>query len=58
MNKKTYQQPQLQTVILQHQHLLLQTSVNGLNSNAGLDYGGGSNGPARSRSFDGEDDED
>jgi len=54
--KKKYIKPVTQVVKIQHTSIIC-TSVNSLGSNANMNYGGGGNGPARSRSFGGWDDE-
>ncbi|MBQ8486155.1 MAG: hypothetical protein IJ533_00700 [Prevotella sp.] len=56
MNKKEYQKPEMNVVLLQHQSHLLAGSVDSINSNAELRNGGGGSGPARARSFGGFDD--
>lgn len=53
MNKKTYQQPSMTEVEIMQEALLQDGSVTGLSSTAGLKYGGGGQGPARSGSHDG-----
>ena len=55
MNKKDYQKPAMRVVTLRHTGMLM-TSLTGINSNTDLGYGGGGNGPARSRGFDDWDD--
>ncbi len=58
MNKKTYLQPQLQIVRI-HQAQMLCSSVSSAQSNLtgddAINYGGGSSGPARARSYSGTD---
>ena len=53
MNKKTYQQPSMTEVKIMQEPHLLDATVTGLSSTAGLKYGGGGHGPARSGSHDG-----
>ena len=60
MNKRTYLQPQLQIVrIHQAQMLCGSSQVSSVNSNLtgddAINYGGGSSGPARVRSYGGAD---
>ncbi len=58
MNKRTYLQPQLQIVRI-HQAQMLCGSVSSAQSNLtgddAINYGGGSSGPARARSYGGAD---
>ena len=49
MNKKAYQQPMMNVVNLQHISYILSGSVNRVSGNAGLNYGGGGSGEAKSR---------
>ncbi len=59
MKKQAYQKPAMRVVKIQHQQHLLAGSIENVNSNAGIGYGGGGggSGPARSRGFDGWDDD-
>ena len=56
--KREYMKPTTLVIELRHKAgLLLQTSVNSMSTNLNegdaIDYGGGSNGPARARSYGG-----
>lgn len=55
MNKKQYQKPAMRVRKLEYMQMLCAGSLNKISSNAGLRYGGGGKGPARSRSYDDED---
>ena len=49
--KKNYQKPTMDVVVLQYQqHLLDGSPFTKVDGNAGIKYGGGDNGSARSRS--------
>ena len=56
MKKQVYQQPTMTVVKLQ-QTGICTSDVRSVNGNADMDYGGGSSGPARARSFGDWDDE-
>jgi hypothetical protein len=56
MNKE-YITPAMRVVRIQQQCHILSGSINDLNTNAGLNYGNGGSGTARSRSNDGWDDD-
>jgi len=49
MNKKAYQQPTMKVVKLQHKSHILSGSVNSVDGNANLRYGGGAAVDANSR---------
>ena len=54
MKKQTYQKPEMRVVLLQHQQTLLAGSVDSVNSgDTGIGFGGGGNGPARARQYNG-----
>jgi hypothetical protein len=53
---KEYMKPATQVVEIHQRSGILSGSVNGVDGNASLRYGGGGSGPARARSFDGCDD--
>ena len=54
--KKTYLQPTMMVVRLQQQSIICTSNdVSRVNSNAGIDYGGGGTGPARARQNNGTD---
>ena len=53
MNKKPYQQPSMTEVEIMQEALLQDGSVKNVTGNAGLNYGRGGHGPARSGSHDG-----
>ena len=54
--KKTYLQPTMMVVRLQQQSIICASNdVSLVNSNAGIDYGGGDTGPARARQNSGTD---
>ena len=59
MNKRTYLQPQLHIVRIHLAQMLCGSQVNSVNSNLtgddAINYGGGSSGPARARSYGGAD---
>ena len=55
MNRKAYRKPAMQVVNLKTRQQLL--AVSDINGNAGLNYGGGGSGSARSRGFGGWDDD-
>ena len=59
MNKRTYLQPQLHIVRIHQAQMLCGSQVNSVNSNLtgddAINYGGGSSGPARARSYGGAD---
>ncbi len=60
MNKKVYQQPELQVVKVDMQNHLLEGSpqeVHSVKSNANIGYGGGGSGTAYGRESSGWDDE-
>lgn len=55
--KKNYQKPTMNVVKIQHQQHLLAGSIDSVDGgDTDINYGGGSSGPARARSFDGWDD--
>lgn len=47
--KKTYFKPTMMVVRLQQQSIICSSPVNRVNSNAGMNYGGGGSDPARAR---------
>ena len=47
--KKTYLKPTMQVVTLQQQGIICISDVRGVNSDAGIGYGGGGRGSARVR---------
>lgn len=49
--KKTYLQPTMTVVMLQQQSIICASPAGNVNTNAGMGYGGGSNGPARARRY-------
>ena len=59
MNKRTYLQPQLHIVRIHQAQMLCGSQVSSVNSNLtgddAINYGGGSSGPARARSYGGAD---
>lgn len=59
MNKRTYLQPQLHIVRIHQAQMLCGSPVSSVNSNLtgddAINYGGGSSGPARARSYSGAD---
>jgi len=59
MNKKVYQQPELQVVKVEAQHLICKSpdEIHSVKGNANIGYGGGGNGPAYGRESSGWDDE-
>ena len=57
MNKRVYQQPTMNVVKIQTKCHILSGSLNGVDSNAGLKYGGGAAVDANSRRGGGWDDE-
>ena len=57
MNKKAYQQPTMNVVKIQTKCHILSGSLNGVDGNASLKYGGGASVDANSRRGGGWDDE-
>lgn len=57
MNKKAYQKPAMQVVNVNMSYQLLAGSTRSVTGNAGLNYGGGGYGDARSRGGDDWDEE-
>ena len=54
MKKNDYLKPEIQVELLQHEQDLLQASVTGVDGgDAGIEYGGGGNGGARARQYNG-----
>ena len=53
--KKLYAKPALRVVKIQQMQMLCQSKVTGVENNAGLKYGGGRTGSARSRSVGADD---
>ena len=49
MKKQEYQKPTIEVVKLQQQGIICTSDVRSVNGNAGMDYDGGGNGPARAR---------